>query len=444
MCCSIFMDDYFFFRQPFDFYYYYLIYLAFIVYVVFSTKSTKLLPKWFLRFMLLLYTLSLLVSWAYGTMGFHLVKQFLGITYSAIAFFLLLKANNFDIKYIFGKYTLIAFFVALWGLMTEFLMLAGINVTDKVKETTMGFYRIYSIMGEPYFLAVALIPALYYHVFKFVSEKSFRTTTNTFKTSVIFICYLFTFSSAGFIGLALMIVMYLWSANYFSVVKGKAKLLLLPIFFILAPIFYNSLRDALYEFQVRIDDTLDVFQGGEPDIKAISEVNSSTFALYTNFVIAQESFVRNPFFGSGLGSHPVNYDITFEKYFPPDFIVRFGTFNKFDANSLFLRLMSETGLFGLSAIFIFLFKFFMRKKYLSHPDYRDYNIINQGIFILIIVRLIRTGSYFGNGFFLFIFLYYYTKRIAEGRFRIPGVTQPKPPAQVATVPASSVQPPAAS
>jgi len=433
MCCSIFMDDFFFFRQPFDFYYYYLIYLAFIIYVVFSTQSMKLLPKWFLNFMLILYSLSLLVSWAYGTMGFHLVKQFMGITYSAIAFFLLLKANKFNIQYIFNQYSLIAFFVASWGLATEVLMLAGFNVTDKVKETTMGFYRIYSIMGEPYFLAVALIPALYYHLFKYLSEKSFRTNVNTIKTGAIFICYIFTFSSAGFIGFALMIIMYLWSRNYFSLTKGRAKLLLLPVFFILAPIFYNSLRDALYEFQVRIDDTLGVFQGGEPNIKAISEVNSSTFALYTNFVIAQESFLRNPFLGSGLGSHPVNYDITFEKFFPPDFIVRFGTFNKFDANSLFLRLMSETGLFGLGTLFIFLFKFFMRKKYLAQENFRDFNIINQGIFILIIVRLIRTGSYFGNGFFLFIFIYYYTKKIAEGRFKIPGTPQPIPPVQVEQV-----------
>jgi len=53
MCCSIFMDDFYFFRQPFDFYYYYLIYLVFILYVIFNKQTIRLVPKWFLNFMLL-------------------------------------------------------------------------------------------------------------------------------------------------------------------------------------------------------------------------------------------------------------------------------------------------------------------------------------------------------------------------------------------------------
>jgi hypothetical protein len=90
MCCSIFMDDFYFFRQPFDFYYYYLIYLVFIVYIVFSKQTIRLVPKWFLSFMLILYISSFLTNVAYATLGMHLLKQILGITYSAMAFFLLL------------------------------------------------------------------------------------------------------------------------------------------------------------------------------------------------------------------------------------------------------------------------------------------------------------------------------------------------------------------
>jgi hypothetical protein len=195
----------------------------------------------------------------------------------------------------------------------------------------------------------------------------------------------------------------------------------MPLIVILFFTFYNNLKDAFYEFQVRVDDTLEMFRtdDGVVDVKKMSKVNSSTFALYTNYIIAKESFQRNPLFGSGLGSHPINYDITFAKYFPADFAERFGSFNKFDANSLFLRLMSETGIFGLFMLFLFLFRFFMGKKHMGSPQLREMNIVNQGIFILIIVRLIRTGSYFGNGFFLFIFMYYYTNRIAKGKIKVP-------------------------
>ncbi|MFN7300965.1 MAG: hypothetical protein ACK5U7_05760, partial [Bacteroidota bacterium] len=416
-----FMDDFYFFRQPFDFYYYYLIYLVFILYVIFNKQTIRLVPKWFLNFMLILYVTSFMANVAYGTLGIHLLKQVLGITYSAIAYYLLLKTNDFKIEKLFNIYMKIAFYVALWGLITEVLLLRGIPITSKIKMTSNGFYRIYSIMGEPYFLAVALIPALYFQTYCFLNEKKHRASfRNWIHLGVIGICYLFTFSSAGFIGLALIIVIYMWSADYLSILRGQAKILIVPVILISSIFFYNNLKDALSEFQVRVDDTFKLFQGGgEPDIKAISEVNASTFALYTNYIIAKESFVRNPFLGSGLGSHPVNYDITFAKYFPADFIDRFGTFNKFDANSLFLRLMSETGLFGLGAILIFMWRFFMGKKHIRNPKLRYLNIINQSIFILIVVRLVRTGHYFGNGFFLFIFMYYYTKKIADGKFRVP-------------------------
>jgi hypothetical protein len=91
--------------------------------------------------------------------------------------------------------------------------------------------------------------------------------------------------------------------------------------------------------------------------------------------------------------------------------------------------MSETGLFGLLAVLVFLWRFSMGKKYLRNPRFRYLNIINQSIFILIVVRLLRTGHYFGNGFFLFIFMYYYTKKIAEGKHKVSWIEyQAKQPA----------------
>jgi len=422
MVLSVFLDDYFFFRTPFDFYYYYIIYLVFIIYVIVKNQTLRLLPRWFTWFMFSLYAISLAVSSTFGTMGFHLVKQFLGITYSAIAFYLLLKSNSFNIHKIFHIYRIIAFWVAMWGVIVQVAFMNRIILTDKIKQTTTGYYRIYSIMGEPYFLAVALMPALFYYMFKIATENKFRyNLINLFMGGIIFICFVFTFSSAGFMGLALMALMYMYNANYFSILEGRLKFLLMPIIVILFFTFYNNLKDAFYEFQVRVDDTLSLFRSnnGTIDVSKVAQVNSSTFALYTNYIVAKESLERSPIFGSGLGSHPINYDITFSKYFPKDFEVRFGTFNKFDANSLFLRLMSETGLFGLFMVFFFLFRFFMSKKYLKNPQTRSLCIINQSVFILFIVRLVRTGSYFGNGFFLFIFIYYYTRQIADGKIRVP-------------------------
>lgn len=415
MCCSIFMDDFYFFREPFDFYYFYIIYFVFILYYIIKTGSLAILPGWFFKYLLVLFGLSLLAGLFYGTLGFSFAKQVIGITFSSTAFYCLLKINKFDVIKIFNTYLSLAFLVALWGIIVEVVLLAGYPISDKIKTTTIGLFRAYSVMSEPYFLAVVLIPALYYLGYRFMTVPKSRFKFDSIvKLPVIFICFILTFSSAGYIALMLMAIMFLYNKNYFSISKGGIRFILLPLFMILALFLVGNLKDYLFEFQARIDDTVGLFtKGSGASISAVSEANSSTFALYSNYVIAQNSFNRNPIFGSGLGSHASNYDKMFSMYFPKDFLIRFGSFNKFDANSLFLRLMSETGLFGLISIFYFLFKFFMRKKGLRNKEFFNLNIINQGIFILIVVRLVRTGNYIGNGFFMFFFIYYYSKKIFE-------------------------------
>ena len=134
--------------------------------------------------------------------------------------------------------------------------------------------------------------------------------------------------------------------------------------------------------------------------------NSSTFALYSNYVIARDSFFENPLFGSGLGSHPIIYTETFLKYFPEKYLKIFGNQNQQDANSKFLRLMSETGLFGTVIFLVSVFLFRVSNKY-SHKVI-EYTAINNSILIYIILGLIRNGNYINVGFFLFFFMYYIT------------------------------------
>lgn len=97
--------------------------------------------------------------------------------------------------------------------------------------------------------------------------------------------------------------------------------------------------------------------------------------------------------------------------------MRYGIFNTADANSLFVRLMSETGLMGLGLFFTFLFKNLTGRSGYDDPETRDYTLLNQGIFIWFVVRLVRTGNYFGNGFFLFFFMYYFSKKFIDRKKR---------------------------
>jgi hypothetical protein len=67
--------------------------------------------------------------------------------------------------------------------------------------------------------------------------------------------------------------------------------------------------------------------------------------------------------------------------------------------------MSEAGLIGLIILGLAVFRFFIFTKGINNPDLAIYTLINQGVFIMFVVRILRTGNYIGQGFFFFFFLY---------------------------------------
>jgi O-antigen ligase len=136
----------------------------------------------------------------------------------------------------------------------------------------------------------------------------------------------------------------------------------------------------------------------------IQDANFSTVTFFSNAVVAWHSFKSNPLFGSGLGSHELSYDKFINKAIDVTKVPGFA--NAKDANSLFFRLMSETGLFGLVFIFIFIVTFYL--KYSSRRQSHLW-VINNASLSMIALRLVRQGHYFVDGFFFFIWLYYFSK-----------------------------------
>jgi hypothetical protein len=405
MGASIFMDAFIFMKGsfPFDFYYYYFIYMLYIMRYVMRKKTMTLLPRWLFIPLVTLTLTSYIASVTLDIPGFPMIKQVLGIFFSSIAYYCFVAYNNFDVKKLFKIYLSVSVLVAVLGVLDEFAHMSGLHITP-IKMTDNGFYRVFSVMGEPYFLAVALIPSLYYHLAKFFGQRLYRNTKLLLKLGIIGLCYLLTFSAAGMLGLGIMVVFILYNRGFFSFSRGKV--LVLPVILLILTTVVLNNQDKVRNIQVRFQDTYEAFSSRNFDFDFVRNLNSSTFALYSNYIIAEQSFKANPVFGSGLGSHQYSYDKYFTESFDEMLLITFGEFNKQDANSLFLRLMSETGLLGLTLIFIFVFRFFIRKRGLLVEGFSELTIINQGILIMIIVRLLRTGNYIGNGFFFFFFLYY--------------------------------------
>jgi len=414
MVASVFMDDFIILRYqiPFDFYVYYIIFILNIQYFYKNKIKGSVLPNWFSLSIASLIFTTILICTLENTFSIGVLKQVFGVLFTSIAYYTFIANNNFEIKKIFRMYVFLAFFVAAEGLLEEVLNLSGIHINSKMRMTTSGFYRIFGIMGEPYFLAVALLPALFFVFYKTtVFERINSKIKNIFMLLCIATCFIFTFSSAGVLGIGGVFFFYLINKQYLSFKSWK--IILLPIFISLFGLLFTNVQKEWQEFNIKFTQTLTAFSNNSTKKEDIELLNTSSFALYSNFIIAKASFNANPLTGSGLGTHESNYKKYFSKYFDKDFIIRYGVFNTADANSLFVRLLSETGLLGLGLFFTFLFKNALWRKGYNNTELRDYTLINQSIFIWFLVRLVRTGNYFGNGFFLFFFIYYFTKKIVE-------------------------------
>lgn len=428
MVLSIFLDDFLVggtsaearANSKFDFYYYYLIFGVFLIYYLFKNKSIPFLPKWFLFTVLLLFGASLIAGSSYGGVQFSMFKQFIGISFSSIAFYNLFKHTHFNLKLLFDHYLNISFGVAIIGVVEEI----GRSVFEihhyfngDPKFVSVGLYRVYSIMGEPYFLAVALIPALYFYMNKIFGGFYFRESKYFFRFLIILLCYIFTFSSAGVLGLGFMLIFVLYNRGLIGL--NVKSFVFMSVFIGITQVL-NIEELSFKELRIRANDTYRAFSsGGKMSKNEIAKLNSSTFALYSNLIIAQQSFTRNPAIGSGLGSHEITYTKYFEALFGKRFLIMYGEFNAKDGNSLFIRLLSETGLLGICLILFFVFRFMLGKNNIVNKETAYWVIINQGIFIVFAIRLMRTGNYIGQGFFFFFFMYFFTwvltKHVRKGR-----------------------------
>lgn len=407
---SIFLDKALRGILPFDLYYSYPIFLLFLVSQLIQTGKLALLPGWFSASIGIIFLSSLFITWYKNLLGFEYIKQVLGILFSSFTYYNVLYVLKFDVKKIFRFYLIFAFWVSIHGILDNALHYAGIHLTT-INFAGPGLYREYGIMGEPFYLALALTPAIVYYLCYFKATWQ----NKKFQFLVISGCYLITYSSIAVTGLVLGIFMSLYLNNYFSARRGK--IILAPILLTPVIILTSYLINNVDLINARFYDTASLFLSSKIKVNEVGKSNASTFALYTNYAIARDSFFESPVFGSGIGSHPIIFERTFLKYFPPNYLIMYGNQNQQDANSKFLRLMSETGIVGLVLFFVAFVRFFAPKKKIVSASLKNLGAINYAIFVYIVLCLIRNGNYINIGFFLFFFMYWASyKQVMVHRF----------------------------
>jgi len=392
---TLFSSSIIFFKNPFEGYFHYIIFIALLPFFILKYR----LPKLVVQVMAVPLIVGVLSIFSGNVEQFAFIKVFGGILVSLMFYQYVLLYYDFDVKRLFEIYIKWCYWIALLGLIQFISFQIGFTwgydyswLFNKWGVIAGGFtgIRINSIIAEPSGLAIVLSPAVYVSIYNFFRKENF--ILNKWQGVIIILVLILTSSSTGIIGLVLAFLLASDSLNVRYIAVGAAVAIAGGF------LAYNNID----EFRSRFDTSRGLWI--DQDFK-IENTNTSSFVLYNNMHIATENLKSHPIFGTGLGSHETAY----YKYSLTNTVVLYDfSFNTKDANSMFIRLLSETGLLGAGFILLVLFRSFVHKN--RNKELNEYRIISQAFFVLIFISMLRQGNYMLNGFPLIMLVYYYTKK----------------------------------
>ncbi|MCE3228570.1 MAG: hypothetical protein K0S32_3121 [Bacteroidetes bacterium] len=389
---SVFINSYVFFKEPFEFYFGYLIFIVLLP--VFISRYGLNRNLFFIFFALLVAGIvNILMN---NNTSSQFFKVYTGLTLSYFFYYYVIVEFDYDIEKLFKWYLKGCYIVALIGIFQFVSFLVGftpgynfnwiLNKWGLIPGGNFGI-RVNSIFAEPTHLGAVLSAAFFISLYNVFRKETYYLSK--FQSSVIIVVYLLSFSGLGQAGIFLTFI-------FMAINFGLARyiFLLLPVSIMLFTFLYNNVKD----FRERYQSTIDLFTTGKFEL---GKTHGSSFILYNNYNIALENFKTNFVFGTGIGSHPV----AFEKYsLAKDFKVYGFNLNSADANSMLLRLISETGLFGVLIFLILMVKCYVRRNVYNESYHW---LVSNAILIMIMLNLFRQGHYFLNGFPFFVLLYYF-------------------------------------
>ena len=382
------------FKSPFEFYFGYLTYLTLpVLFARYGLPVLELLI--FLPFLLLGSIYCQLGLNNYGQLFKVLIGFFLSVTY----FHYVLKSYEFDVNKLFGFYMKGAFFISMIGIIQVISYRVGFspgysfgwlfNKWAIIKGDTG--IRMNSFFSEPSYYASVMSPALFVAIYNVFNRKNVLFIT-FIQSVIIVVAYPLTKSGVAMFGIAIALLLLVINSGVI-----RYGLFLAPVAYYAFTYSYENTP----EFRDRVDGTFEIYNTGNVNSY---EINGSSFVLYNHTHIATENFKENPLFGTGLGSHSTAFDrFSYTKLEGAVDI----EFNKADANSMALRLMSETGIVGLVFFGFFLFS---NWNLSFRTDDKSVWVVSNACFLIIALQLLRQGNYFYCGFPFFLWIYYYANQ----------------------------------
>lgn len=305
-----------------------------------------------------------------------LIAQLLGISISSIYYYNFIK--NYGVGKVFKVYLDFALFIALLAIPMFYLQINSFSE-----------FRLNGILTEPAHYAAIMLPATYV----FLRDKKYL------KLGLIVVTIFLSKSSIGYIGLGLILILPLLKTKYFIKYAWIVFIIIGSSTYYLStqwnkPINENKSNVLVRRLKQTTKSLSAIYTG-----KFEKQTNLSTYAFLSNSFITQKIVLNNPF-GTGLGSYQYEYDKYYPLIKPPPYLVELkqSKINKTDANSLFLRMLADLGIF---AVLIFIFVGYRSYKLFSSEN----KIIQQSTFFYLIVKLIREGHYFPPEFYFFLFIF---------------------------------------
>ncbi len=397
---SIFATAIVLFRTVFEFYLFYIPVLLLLPY--FMTKLT--VSK---EYLLIIFTLGL-ANLVLVFIGTNTLEAFLKIYISIVLmytfYYYAFAYNNFKTDKLFSLYLKFSYVIALIGAFQFFSYMIGFvpgyNFRWFLNKWTLvageSSIRVNSIISEPSQLAFVLAPVIFISIYNLMNSQVMFFSK---RRSVLFVgITLLTLSTHAYIIIIFSVLFIMIRRISFVNAITIVAILLFTMRFIYTN--FDVVR-------VRVDDSMMILTDYDKvdNPYFLRGLNTSSFTLLNNYVVAIEAFKSSPIVGCGLGSHAVSFD----KYsFTKRFFLPFEDFNRSDANSLLLRLLSETGLLGVS-IFLFIL---IRFRYSSRLNMKRW-VISHGVLVMMIAGLLREGHYFHSGVPFFLFLYIYNYKQAK-------------------------------
>ena len=377
-----------------DIYYGYLFYLVLFPVFIYKYGVPKVLG--------LIFTILLFIGLYYTFIGFNEIGFFLKVLVGAFAAYLLMYyivlKLGFTAATIFKIYLKFAFFAASFGIIQVLAHNLGFGdrrgafwlfgLLGKYEGGVTGF-RVSTFFGEPSYYAMFMSGA----VFIAAHDLIYQTKAFYFKrlASILVIIGVYLSFSGTIVG-SFVLIFILLGLNY-----GILRYLVVasPIAVILLFQIINSSKD----LESRYDGTLNLFLDAPTVNFNVYKYHGSSVILYDHFFVAWNNFIAHPLFGTGIGSHTI-------AYFKYSLIKNTAIFNYHpntkDASSMFNRLLSETGIFGIGLFAYIIFGFFTRRK----NNDNTYWLISSACLVVILINMARQGNYFLQGFPFYVWVYY--------------------------------------